>query len=146
MHSYFPDAIVNNIENTIISSSTIHGYGLFALEYIRKNTILCLLDGQIMPWSRYHEIGEMLANQTGNLKDYFFMEWNALNKHTLLVRPLRTKYSYINHSRTPNTEILYNPIRVVATKDINPQDELTLDYRKEALPKEYLDGHGKTYL
>lgn len=74
------------------------------------------------------------------------MEWNALNKHTLLVRPLRTKYSYINHSRTPNTEILYNPIRVVATKDINPQDELTLDYRKEALPKEYLDGHGKTYL
>jgi len=74
------------------------------------------------------------------------MEWNALSVDILLVRALRTKYSYINHSRTPNVKILKESMTIISIVDILPNDEILLDYRDEPLNERYLNGHGKTYL
>jgi len=124
---------IDNIQNTEIKRSVIHGWGLFSLVNIDKDKVLCELDGQEVPYTIYE-------------KNEKSLEWNALEGDILLVRPYRTKYSFINHSRTPNAKIAYNPIRVLSIRNIIQGEEITIDYRKEALPKKYLQGHGKTYL
>ncbi|MEM3335623.1 MAG: SET domain-containing protein [Thermoplasmata archaeon] len=63
-----------------------------------------------------------------------------------MVRPLRTKYSFINHSRTPNLEIDFATMEVKALRNIAKGEELTLDYRKECLSQEYWQKHGCSYL
>lgn len=140
------DTIIDNISFSEIRKSKIHGLGLFATTSIKKDTILGMLDGQVMDWDHYNKLAGKIKEDLAKYKDYIFMEWNALDSKTLLVRPFRTKYSYINHSKKPNLEIKYNPMRVVAIKNIEETNEFTLDYTKEPLSQEYLDGHGKTYL
>ncbi len=138
---------INNIKQGYIAPSEIDGFGLFAKVNIDCGDILCILDGQIVSWDMYHEIQKNLTlYMESPYEKYIFMEWNALDENTLLVRSLRTKYSYINHSRKPNVEILHHPLRVVAIKDINIDEELTIDYRKESLNYEYIQNHGSTYL
>lgn len=140
-----PSNIIDNITHTEIKPSTVHGFGLFATEPITEGTILGVLDGQVINWDEYDRISAALSLPS-QAKENIFMEWNALAEDTLLVRPLRTKYSFINHSRTPNTVLRRNPLRVVALRDLEAGEELLLDYRCEPLRKEYLEGHGKTYL
>ncbi len=125
--------IIDNIRNTEIAPSNVHGHGLFCTKDIPPHTVLCELDGQVIP-------------AAVNAGDTLAYEWNALPHELLLVRPVRTKYSYINHSRVPNVEIQYTPIRVVSLRQIKQGEELFLDYRKEPLPKAYLSGHGADYL
>ncbi|MGM0411470.1 MAG: SET domain-containing protein [Bacillota bacterium] len=138
--------VIDNVSFSYIKESSIHGLGLFASESIKAGTILGILDGQIIKWNEYENIVQKLENEISDIDQYLFMEWNAVDEETLLVRPLRTKYSFINHSRTPNLEIVYNPIRIVAISDIKVHEEYLLDYRKEPLREEYLEGHGKKYL
>lgn len=136
--------IVDNIPLGTIAPSPIHGYGLFAVVDIPKGTILCKLDGQIISWEKYEEIVAFFAPKVSDLKDYFFMEWNAISEDMLLVRPFRTKYSFINHSRTPNLKILRETMTVVAIQNIKAGQELLLDYRDEPLNEKYINEHGKT--
>jgi hypothetical protein len=123
--------IVDNLLFSEIRPSTIHGDGLFATNNIIANSILGVLDGQLVPWDEQFSTA---------------FEWNAISESQLLIRPLRTKYSYINHSRSPNLQLEYHPLRVTALKGIKADEELTLDYRKEPLPKTYQQGHGSGYL
>ena len=133
MSSHTIEDTIDNINNTIILQSNIHGFGLFANKDIQKNTILGYLDGQIINWNLHKKY---------NLT----FEWNALDNNKLLVRPYRTKYSYINHSRNPNIKIIYDPIRIITIQNIRINEELLLDYRLENLPLEYLNNEGKKYL
>lgn len=138
---------INNIRQGYIAPSEIHGFGLFSNINIDKGDILCILDGQIMSWEKYNSIQKVVSPiLTSPYEQYIFMEWNALDEDTLLVRSLRTKYSYINHSQTPNTEIFYHPLRIVAIEDIDKDQEILIDYRKEPLNYEYIKNHGSTYL
>lgn len=124
---------IDNLHNTYIKKSEIDGHGLFAETNIQKGTVLGHLDGQIIDWdlhSKYH----------------LTLEWNAIGKNKLLVRPYRTKYSYINHLRDANLVVEQNPTRVVAKRDIEKDEELVLDYRLEPLPNEYIEKKGKFYL
>ncbi len=127
------DEIIDNVKSSKIKKSFIHGYGLFASEFIQEGAILGYLDGQRIPWALHHKY-EMTD------------EWNAVTQETLLVRPYRTKYSFINHSRHPNLKLEKDPLRIVALLNISEDEELTLDYRMEPLPEEYLQTHGQTYL
>lgn len=137
---------LDNLLFSYISESKIHGFGLFAEKDIRCGSILGVLDGQVIEWDEYDRLSSMLKDSFGAYKNYIFMEWNAIDARTLLVRPFRTKYSYINHSYSPNVAIAYNPIRIITIKDIVKNEELVLDYTKEPLRDEYISGHGKTYL
>ncbi len=136
--------ILDNMNPTYIAQSTVHGNGLFAAAPLPKDHCLGTLDGQYIGWDLFHAICNKPENAA--LRDAFFMEWNAITPELLLTRPFRTKYSFINHARTPNLVILQEPLRVVALRDIAQDEELFLDYRKESLHEEYLAGHGKTYL
>lgn len=128
--------VADNIPNTVIQPSPIHGMGLFATALIHKNETLCQLDGQLVDWDSYDAATAL--QPFGQLSDDLFMEWNALAPDLLLIRPFRTKYSYINHSRTPNLTRQSSPVAIVAMVDIQPGTELTLDYRAEPLKLGYL--------
>lgn len=129
--------IVDNIDHTTIQKSDIHGYGLVATKNIDKGDVLCILDGQIVSWNSYNDIAS--TNPFGKFNDYLFMEWNALDYNVLMVRPFRTKYSFINHSRAPNLTLRRYPVVVLALHSINAGEELTLDYRNEPLSKKYIN-------
>lgn len=100
----------------------------------------------------------MLAENRDRYTDPLFLEWNCLgNKNyekdipentLLLVRPLRTKYSFVNHSRTPNCKLIRekNSLKLVTIRNINKGEEFTFDYRTEPLPDIYYEEHGNTYL
>jgi SET domain-containing protein len=130
--------VVDNIRNTEIKKSEIHGYGLFATESIKSGSILCILDGQIVSWSSYDRIAA-----TKPFDDYscdLLMEWNSLEQDVLLLRPFRTKYSFINHSRKPNVMLNKHPvITLVSVKDIREGEEITIDYRNEPLNDDYIE-------
>jgi len=130
---------LNNIANTSVAPSPIHGLGLFATATIPQGTCLANLDGQRVPWVVY-AAREFAQDQ--------FNEWNALLGDMLLVRSFRTKYSFINHSRTPNCAVVAdgNSVRVTALAEIQHGEELFLDYRREPLPAGYVSGHGASYL
>jgi len=132
--------IINNIPTGTIDKSAIHGYGLFARHDIPCEAVLVSLDGLIVPWWVYKTRRDMASDA--------FNEWNALTPDVLLVRPLRTKYSFINHSRVPNCKIVNvaNRLQVRTMADIPCSEELTLDYRLEPLPPEYESGPGAKYL
>lgn len=138
--------VIDNISFSYITNSKIHGFGLFANSKIQKNTILGILDGQVMDWNNYNNLLDFLKNEFGIYKNYIFMEWNALDKKTLLVRPFRTKYSYINHSEEPNVEIKYNPIRIETIREIIKDEEILINYKNEPLNDDYLHGYGKSFL
>lgn len=137
---------LDTITNTEICSSNIHGWGLFATALIKQGTQMCLLDGQIVNKVSYDAINKTISPNIPTLENYFFMECNYLHNDEILVRPLRTKYSYINHSSSPNLKIFYHPMRVVAVKNIQIGDELTIDYTEEPLSKEYLARPEKAFL
>jgi SET domain-containing protein len=140
--------IIDNIPYGEIRTSPTHGYGLFSKKKIYKDEIICILDGQVIQWDRYESIKDALSNLISNkeAESFLFTEWNALDEKTLLARTIRTKYSFINHSRDANLVIKYNPVRVVSRVDIEKGTEMLLDYRKEPLRKEYIEGHGRSYL
>lgn len=129
-----PTDVLNNIPNTTIAKSTIHGFGLFANSNFDNAQEIGQLDGQKIPWAIYSK------------KKGFSGEWNATTGDILVVRPFRTKYFYINHSRQPNLRVLENPLRIVTMRAIQTGEELLLDYRNEPLPEEYMQMHGSTYL
>jgi len=139
--------VIDNINASFVAMSAIHGFGLFAHQDISLGVELGLLDGQIMSWKHHNNLAKKIKSDLGQYGTYFFMEWNVLDGQILLVRPFRTKYSYINHSRNPNLQLTRTlPLKVLAIKDVSRGDELTLDYRNEPLSEEYLENHGKTYL
>lgn len=138
--------VVDNISFSYISESNIHGFGLFSNKDIDSNTILGILDGQIINWDKYDDLSDYLKSSFGKFQNYIFMEWNALNLTTLLVRPFRTKYSYINHSYEPNVEVKYNPLRIETIKKIKKDEEILINYKNEPLKEDYLEGYGKTFL
>lgn len=136
--------VIDNIKFTYIAESKIHGFGLFADKNLDSGIILCFLDGQVINWDHYDEIARTI--NLGKYQDYIFMEWNALDTNTLLVRAFRTKYSYINHSSEPNVEVKYNPIRIETIREIREGDEILIDYNKETLKQSYLDNQEKNFL
>ncbi len=147
LYDFIEKNIIDNIPHGYIAPSKIHGYGLFAKVDIHEGDILCTLDGQIVSWDMYQILVNNLRDKVQEPYDqYFFMEWNALDETTLLVRSLRTKYSYINHDRHPNTQLKKYPLRIVAVHDIKRDTEITLDYRCEPLHPDYIKIYGATYL
>ncbi len=62
--------IINNISFSQIRKSEIHGWGLFATSNIKKETILGVLDGQVMLWDDYNKLSNLLEEDLVKHKDY----------------------------------------------------------------------------
>lgn len=141
---FVKESVIDNIPFTEINKSNVHGFGLFAKKNFKIGEIICILDGQIMDWDFYDGLCKKIDLK--EYQNYIFMEWNALSQNTLLVRAFRTKYSYINHSKTPNVAIKYNPIRIEVIQDIKNNEEIFIDYSKEPLKQNYLQDQEKQFL
>jgi len=132
-----------------IRNSPVHGFGLFALRKWSAGEVPCnRLDGQILSYDEYEQLQLRLAPALGRLRHFFFTEWNALPGDMLLARPFRTYYSYINHSPEPNLKIASDDGRLslVVIRDIGKDEEFTLDYRLEPLPRGYFETPYSGYL
>lgn len=137
--------LIDNIPDTAIQRSDLHGLGLFSLKNLMAGVKLCDLDGQIVSYDLY-DSQMRKPDYSKQVVDNLFVEWNALPNNMLLARMFRTKYSYINHSRTPNCKLIGYPPKLWSIADIETGEELTIDYREEPLPDLYKHGHGSTYL
>ena len=116
---------IETIQGARLAPSTIQGRGMFATRAWATGEVLCVLDGQIVDATRHPGVIDTL-------------EWNALSREHLLVRPLRTSYGFINHARPPNLAIDDDGITLRACLPIAPGDELTLDYFAQPVPLAYL--------
>lgn len=132
-----------------IRDSPVHGFGLFALRKWSAGEVPCdRMDGQILSHDEYEQLQVRMAPALGRMRHFFFMEWNALPDDMLLARPFRTSYSYINHSPEPNLKVSGNGDRLslIILRDIQPDEEFTLDYRLEPLPRGYFETPYSGYL
>jgi len=139
--SYVAKSTVDNIKSTIIAKSQIHGFGLWSVESILPDTVISeALDGQVVEYEFYKKF-YMEQND-------LFLEWNCISKDKLLIRPFRTKYSFINHSKNPNCEVreIDGALRVISIKEIKQGEELTLNYLNEPIPEEELKRYKNKYL
>lgn len=144
--SEFTDCYLKNLHSTYIGKSGVHGNGLFAQTDLYPGDVLGILDGQLMTWNDYNKIVGYFSHLGTSEKKYFFMEWNCISPEFLLVRPFRTFYSLINHSRAPNLFVSQNPLSIVVSLAIKKGDELFIDYRKEPLPENYFNSDENKYL
>lgn len=121
--------IVDNIVLGEIKPDENNILFLYASNNIKKDTILCELNGQIVFFE----------------EKYLDYEWNYIGNNILLIRPFRTKYSFISHSKASNCIVkhffdnfgTYQKSLLITSKDIKYGEKILLDYEKENLPEEY---------
>ncbi len=126
-HHHKKPRVIENIANTVILESSIHGFGLFTTKEIPKDTLLCSLTGQIVS---KRELDQLMREYPRDL----FIEKVHLSLDRIMLIPFRTSYSYINHSDT--TEMLrisygFNEVLVYAARDIPYNTEITSRYDLE---------------
>lgn len=102
--------------------------GVFALEDIKKNQIIETCPTIMIPHNS--EEKRLSRHAAGNLLDNYYYDWDK--KSWCL--PLGFGMLY-NHSYTPNMDYLYDTknkhIQYIAIKDIQKDEELTVNYNGE---------------
>jgi len=110
---------------TRVKPSKIHGFGLFADEFISQGTITWrYLDGfdQRLPESILGLLSDSAREQ--------FLKYSYVDLTTGLYELCADDARFFNHSDEPNTASLPGKDDVdVATRDISRGEELTCDYR-----------------
>ena len=118
---------VDNAIDTYVRTSGVEGVGLFA--------------------SRDFQKGETLVDFFKSVKSHYVMKFSDLSDEQIRKNwyiPINdeycvtcdkwTKYSYINHSRTPNSSCEIVNGKVKADRFIKKDDEILMDYRCEYRP------------
>jgi SET domain-containing protein len=106
--------------------SSIHGYGLFARETIPRGQV-------IVDFSDPTAYREVPASSL-DLWRLRGCKFTAIDEEKCLVSDRFTKYSLLNHSRTPNAALDLRSRVVYALDDIPAGSEVTVDYRGEPVP------------
>lgn len=104
-----------------INKSSVHGFGLFSTTNIAKGTVLLNIIGEI--------------KSTNDISDEVIAQghWQGI-RPGLALFPLageRTLFSYINHSPKANAFVNLELLQVIATCDIQVDEEIYIDYRLE---------------
>ena len=110
-----------------IRSSSIHGLGLFASEFISKGTEIWRLSPRLDLDVSFQIVESYPASVKEFLQHYGYIDYR-LNRYILCFDHAR----FINHSETPNALPDYKRdlSRVdVAIRDIFAGEEITIDYR-----------------
>lgn len=112
---------------TFIKPSTIHGIGLFADQFIAKETIIWRFTSGFdlrFTLDEFSSFTEPLAS--------YMQKYSWLSKKSGLYCFASDNGKYFNHSDTPNTLSKYinteEEVITVALRDIFPREELTDNY------------------
>lgn len=108
-----------------VENSPIHGKGIHTSVFIPKGSNILVIQGEVISGDEC-ERREIEENNV-----YIF--WNGDN----YIDAVKTeKIKYVNHNCDSNCEVQdrdANSLRLVAAKDIHPEDELTIDYGYEEI-------------
>lgn len=114
---------------TKIGESSISGIGLFAAEFIAKGTQVWI----------YREgfdvcVPDGYPEQLPEPAKTFFLKYAYQNPDTKQYVLCSDDARFFNHADAPNVECIYDEngayIADVAVRDIQPGEELTIDYRE----------------
>jgi hypothetical protein len=132
---------VDNLRDTYVKRSAVHGFGLYADRALTAGERLGSLDGQFVDRSSFDRM--VSREPFPGFGGYLFEEWNAISADRLLVRPFRSKYGFINHAREPNLVIAREggSLYIDVLADVRAGAELFLDYRAESLGDAYRRRH-----
>jgi SET domain-containing protein len=117
------DHLIDNAPKCEPGCSVLHGYGLFAKEYIVAGEVVVDFSDPEL----YREVPVEVLPEW-RLKGGKF---TALSLTTCLISDRFTKYSLVNHSREPSAGLDLERRVMVALRDITPGEEITADYRSE---------------
>lgn len=120
--------LLDNAPKCRPGKSQIHGYGLVAVERINKGEmIIDYSDPTIYIEKRFSDL-ESWRLEGG--------KYTGISEEICLVSETFTKYSLLNHSRRPNAVSDFKARHIVALRDIDPGEEVTVDYRLEPVSTE----------
>lgn len=115
---------LNDIVNTKLAPSEIHGVGVFALRDFKKgekmyqNVIPNTFD---LPYSKFNK----LKPEVRKILLQFFA-YKSVEKDATFWYPVNSMQAYMNHSSKPN----YDPYEDIALRKIKAGDEVVEDYTK----------------
>ena len=117
-----------------IKKSKVHGTGIFATEFIKKNTRIIEYIGEKISKKEGDRRSNIRIKRYLNSKktgSVYIFELNS--KYDIDGTPKYNKARYINHSCDPNceVEIINNEIWICSIKKIRKGEELTYDYGYE---------------
>lgn len=114
---------MNNL--ILVKESDIHGKGIFAAQFIPEGTLILIIEGEV--------IDEDECMRREDDEDNVYIFWNGDN---YIDTSNSSDIKYINHSCDNNCEVLDNDeksLQLVASRDILPEEELTIDYGYEEI-------------
>lgn len=114
---------MNNL--ILVKESDIHGNGIFAAQFIPEGTLILIIEGEV--------IDENECMRREDEEDNVYIFWNGDN---YIDTSNSTDIKYINHSCDNNCEVLDNDeksLKLIASRDILPEEELTIDYGYEEI-------------
>lgn len=100
--------------------SPIAGYGRFAKEAIKKNEIVAIRSGHIVNGKTLLENAKIINGAEHQIADDFYLV-------PLVKEEFKKVMCFLNHSCQANLGLLGN-VTIVALRDIEPGEELCLDY------------------
>jgi SET domain-containing protein len=104
-------------ETLVVASSRISGQGLFASERVESGRLVIRLGGHLVSTSELRDLHRSSE----------YVDTLTVHEDLHLVLPSGTKVHFGNHSCDPNLWHL-GPYEIVARRDIEPGDEVTIDY------------------
>lgn len=116
----------DNAPDTYVRASAVDGYGLFASRDFKAGELILAYTSD-NGWYEI-EISKLTPEQIA--KNWYIM----LNDKICTTSDITTKFSYINHSRTPNCSWHIAQKKITALRDIRMDEELYIDYRNEIRP------------
>jgi uncharacterized protein len=115
--------LIDNAPKCQPGKSAVNGYGLIAAEPVASGEIIIDFSDPAV----YRET-------TFDALEYWRLEggkYTGLSEERCLISDQMTKYSLLNHSRNPNAITDFKGQKVVALRDIEAGEEVTVDYRRE---------------
>jgi SET domain-containing protein len=121
-----------NSRNVAVGNTRSRGRGMFALRKISKGEIIERAPVIVIPAKQWPPV------ETSILSDYAF-DWGEHDEHAVIALGYVSIY---NHSYRPNAQLVQLPkelmMEVVSIKDIDPDEEITINYNGDPSGKDPL--------
>ena len=117
----------DNAPDTYVKESSIEGFGLYTAKDFVKGDLI--VDYNLFPENWYNKKYADLSEEQIR-KNWYVM----IDTENCITNDKYSKFSYINHSRTPNCFWDIDKRIIIADRDLKKDEELFIDYRLEQRP------------